>query len=153
MQDLRVHYQKIFQGLACAAWVLSLTTSCARQAEPATATTSAAPTQQSVPTAPAAVATRDPRHAVAKMQECRARLEAAVSQQLVSNASVDNGRPILWVGPAWKASPQAVQEQLVRDTACFFVSGDETRTIRFSLYDTATDQELSVWNHTHLVRP
>ena len=73
--------------------------------------------------------------------------------QVVSNASVDNGRPILWVGPAWKTTPPATQERVVLDTACFFVSGDETRSIKFSVYDTATDQELAVWNHTYLVRP
>lgn len=87
------------------------------------------------------------------MQACRARLEAAVRAKLISNASVDNGRPILWVGPAWKRSPQATREKLVRDTACFFVSGSETQTIRFSVYDTATDRELAVWNHTYLVTP
>ena len=76
-----------------------------------------------------------------------------MQQQIVSNASVDNGRPILWVGTAWKTTPAAMQQKVVRDTACFFLSGDDARTIRFSVYDTASDRELAVWNHTYLVTP
>ena len=48
----------------------------------------------------APVAPPDPAQAAARMQECRAKLEAGIPQGLVINASVDNGRPILWVGPA-----------------------------------------------------
>ena len=102
----------------------------------------------------AAAPTRpDRQRSLANMQGCRARLETAMRDQVVSNASVDNGRPILWVGPGWKATSPAIRDKVVRDTACFFVSGDETQTIRFSVYDMATDQELAVWNHTHLVTP
>lgn len=91
--------------------------------------------------------------AAARMQECRGALEAALQTGLVSNASVDNGRPILWVGPAWRSSNPAVKDAVVRHAACFFLSGDESRMIQFSVYEQATDTELAVWNRTHLVFP
>ncbi len=84
------------------------------------------------------------------MQECRASLEAALPTGLVRNASVDNGRPKLWVGPAWHQSTPAVKEALARETACFFLSGDESKTIRFSVYDD-NDREVAVWNLSQLV--
>ena len=86
----------------------------------------------------------------ARMKECRARLEAALSTDLVRNASVDNGRPKLWVGPAWHQSTLAAKEALARDAACFFLSGDESKTIRFSVYDDS-DREVAVWNLSQLV--
>lgn len=87
----------------------------------------------------------------ARFDECRRALEAAIPAGLVTNASVDNGRPKLWVGPAWRNATPAVQEALARDAACFFLSGDESGTIMFSIYDTANGRELAVWNRTHLV--
>lgn len=102
---------------------------------------------------PAAIAVPSAAQAAARMQECRAKLEAAIPLGLVANASVDNGRPIFWVGPAWRESTPEAKEELVRDAACFFLSGDESKTIKFSVYDTATDRELAVWNHTYLVFP
>ena len=87
----------------------------------------------------------------ARFQQCRQKLEAAIPTGLVTNASVDNGRPKLWVGPAWRSATPEVQEALARDTACFFLSGDESSTIKFSIYDTATGREVAVWNLTHLV--
>ena len=84
------------------------------------------------------------------MQECRASLEAGLPTGLVRNASVDNGRPKLWVGPAWHQSTPAVKEALARDAACFFLSGDESKTIRFSVYDD-NDTEVAVWNLSQLV--
>ena len=87
----------------------------------------------------------------ARFQQCRQALEAAIPTGLVTNASVDNGRPKLWVGPAWRAATPDVQEALARDTACFFLSGDESGTIKFSIYDTANGREVAVWNHTYLV--
>lgn len=88
----------------------------------------------------------------ARFQECRQKLEAAIPTGLVTNASVDNGRPKLWVGPAWRTATPDVQEALARDTACFFMSGDESDTIMFSIYDTANGREVAVWNRTHLVK-
>lgn len=86
----------------------------------------------------------------ARMQECRSNLEAALATGLVRNASVDNGRPKLWVGPTWHQSTPAVKEDLARDTACFFLSGDESKTIRFSVYDDS-DREVAVWNLSQLL--
>ena len=112
-----------------------------------------APAVSSAPAGTPAAAAPSKQQAAVRMQECREKLEAAVSLDLVGNASVDNGRPILWVGPAWRGSTREAQEELVRDAACFFLSGDESKTIKFSVYDTATDRELAVWNHTHLIIP
>jgi hypothetical protein len=84
------------------------------------------------------------------MQECRSNLEAALATGLVRNASVDNGRPKLWVGPAWHQSTPPAKERLARDAACFFLSGDESKAIRFSVYDDS-DQEVAVWNLGQLV--
>lgn len=84
------------------------------------------------------------------MKACRASLEAALPTGLVRNASVDNGRPKLWVGPAWHRSTPAAKEALARDAACFFLSGDESKTIRFSVYDDS-DREVAVWNLSELV--
>ncbi len=106
------------------------------------------------PPAPATVApliaTPDKATADARMRECRASLEAALPSGLVRNASVDNGRPKLWVGPAWYQSTPAAKEALARDAACFFLSGDESKTIRFSVYDDS-DREVAVWNLSQLV--
>jgi hypothetical protein len=85
------------------------------------------------------------------MQECRARLEAGIPSGLVINASADNGRPVLWVGPAWRKTPQQDKEALARDTACFFLSGDESKTLKFSIYDQATDREVAVWDRSRLI--
>lgn len=85
------------------------------------------------------------------MQQCRARLEAGLPGGLVINASVDNGRPILWVGPAWEKSRAEDKESLARATACFFLSGDESRTLKFSIYDQASDREVAVWDHSRLI--
>ena len=86
----------------------------------------------------------------ARFQQCRQKLEAAIPSGLVTNASVDNGRPKLWVGPAWRTATPEVQEALARDTACFFLSGDDSSTIKFSIYN-ANGREVAVWNLTHLV--
>ena len=106
------------------------------------------------PPAPAQVAppiaTPDKATAEARMRECRASLEAALPSGLLRNASVDNGRPKLWVGPAWHQSTPAAKEALARDAACFFLSGDESKTIRFSVYDDS-DREVAVWNLSRLV--
>ena len=109
---------------------------------------------QALPAAPkrtVAVAPPDPVQVAARMQECRAKLEAGIPSGLVVNASADNGRPILWVGPAWKKSTTQVKEALARDTACFFLSGDDSKTIKFSVYEQSTDREVAVWNLSHLV--
>jgi hypothetical protein len=102
------------------------------------------------PIAPAAIAVPDKATANARMKECRASLEVAMPTDLVRNASVDNGRPKLWVGPAWHHSTPAAREALARDAACFFLSGDESKTIRFSVYDDS-DREVAVWNLSQLV--
>ena len=93
----------------------------------------------------------NPAQAAARMQECRAKLEAGIPRGLVINASVDNGRPILWVGAAWRKSTQEAKESLARDAACFFLSGDESKTIKFSIYEQSTDREVAVWNLSRLV--
>lgn len=104
------------------------------------------------PPAAAAVAVPPDKAVVeARMRGCRATLEAAIAPGLLTNASFDNGRPILWVGPAWKGTTPAVRHALARDAACFFRSGDETRPIRYSVYDNASDREIAVWDYTHLL--
>ena len=105
-------------------------------------------------TAPARVATaapRSPAQVTARMQECRAKLEAGIPLGLVINASVDNGLPILWVGPAWQKSTREAKETLARDAACFFLSGDESKSIKFSIYEQTTDREVAVWNLSRLI--
>lgn len=99
----------------------------------------------------ATVAPPNPAQAAARMQECREKLEAGIPLGLVINASVDNGRPILWVGPAWRKSARETKESLARDAACFFLFGDESKTIKFSIYEQATDREVAVWNLSRLV--
>lgn len=142
-------------GIATAALLFALLPgACSRQADgpsplgsPAPAST-AAPTP--VPVVVPAPTARDKATVDARMQECRTRLEAGLSTGLVRNASVDNGRPKLWVGPAWHRSTPAAREALARDAACFFLSGDESKTIRFSVYDDS-DREVAVWNLSQLV--
>jgi hypothetical protein len=89
--------------------------------------------------------------AEARLRECSAALKAALKPGLLNNASFDNGRPILWVGPAWKQTTPAIRHSLARDAACFFRSGDESRPIRYSVYDQATDSEIAIWDYTHLL--
>ena len=141
-------------GAGCMACALLLSSACTGPSESTNPDIgSPAPAPKHVD-APVPTATPEQKQrALQRMQACRVRLEAAMKNQIVSNASVDNGRPILWVGAAWTTTAPAMQEKMVLDTACFFISGDDTRTIKFSVYDTATDQELAVWNHTYLVRP
>lgn len=105
-----------------------------------------------VPTpAPAASAPVNKAVAEARLRECSAALKAALEPGLLNNASFDNGRPILWVGPAWKQTTPAIRHALARDAACFFRSGDESRPIRYSVYDQATDREIAIWDYTHLL--
>lgn len=85
------------------------------------------------------------------MQQCRASLEAGIPAGLVINAAADNGRPILWVGSAWQGASKKDKESLARDTACFFLSGDESKTLKFSIYDQGTDREVAVWDRTRLI--
>lgn len=92
-----------------------------------------------------------PAQTAARMQECRAALEAGIPSGMVINASADNGRPVLWVGPAWEKSAREAKESLARDTACFFLSGDESKTLKFSIYDQATDREVAVWDRSRLI--
>ena len=89
--------------------------------------------------------------AEARLRECSAALKAALEPGLLNNASFDNGRPILWVGPAWKGTTPAIRHSLARDAACFFRSGDESNPIRYSVYDQATDREIAIWDYTHLL--
>lgn len=111
-----------------------------------------APATSSVaPPHPEAAAKPNPAQTAARMQECRAKLEAGIPSGMVINASADNGRPVLWVGPAWKKSAQETKESLARDTACFFLSGDESKTLKFSIYDQATDREVAVWDRSRLI--
>lgn len=120
---------------------------CSPEAGSPTATV-ASPSAPEKPAPP--IATPDKATAEARMRECRASLEAALPSGLVRNASVDNGRPKLWVGPAWHQSTSPAKEALARDAACFFLSGDESKTIRFSVYDDS-DREVAVWNLSQLV--
>jgi hypothetical protein len=99
----------------------------------------------------AKAAAPDPARTAARMQACRAKLEAGIPMGMVVNASADNGRPILWVGPAWQRSPVKVREALARDTACFFLSGDDSKTLKFSIYDQSTDREVAVWDRSRLI--
>jgi hypothetical protein len=104
-----------------------------------------------VPPPVADAAKPSPAQTAARMQECRTKLEAGIPSGMVINASADNGRPILWVGPAWEKSARQAKESLARDTACFFLSGDESRTLKFSIYDQATDREVAVWDRSRLI--
>ena len=148
MQPINEQRTRIGMGMAAAAFlfVLQLGACSPEAGSPATIAAS--------PPAPATVAPSivapDKATADARMRECRASLEAALPSGLVRNASVDNGRPKLWVGPAWQQSTPAVKEALARDAACFFLSGDESKTIRFSVYDD-NDREVAVWNLSQLV--
>ncbi len=108
-------------------------------------------TPAATPASTAKVAAPDPVRTAARMQECRAKLEAGIPTGMVINASADNGRPVLWVGPAWQRSPAKDKESLARDTACFFLSGDESRTLKFSIYEQSTDREIAVWDRSHLI--
>ena len=63
----------------------------------------------------------------------------------------DNGRPILWVGPAWQTSTRQEKESLARAAACFFLSGDESKPVKFSIYEQSSDREIAVWNLSRLV--
>ena len=82
---------------ACVAGVSLALTACSRSEEVATPAKAAA-SEVPVSSSPA------PDKAVveARLAQCRAALEAALEPGLLTNASFDNGRPILWVGPAWK---------------------------------------------------
>lgn len=132
-------------GVAAALFPLVFLLVACSPAADAPATSAAAP-------APAATAAPpSPAQAAARMQACKAKLEAGISAGLVVNASVDNGRPILWVGPAWKKSTRQGKESLARDAACFFLSGDESKTIKFSIYEQTTDREVAVWNLSQLI--
>ena len=131
-------------GMALAACLLGAC-SPGNDAPAPVATSPAPPVAAKAPVMAADKATTD-----ARMRECRANLEAGLSSGLVRNASVDNGRPKLWVGPAWHQSTRAAKEALARDAACFFLSGDESKTIRFSVYDDS-DREVAVWNLSQLL--
>lgn len=111
----------------------------------------APPTPVAAPASKAGIEAPDPAKTATRMQECRAKLEAGIPSGMVINASADNGRPILWVGPAWEKSAQQAKEALARDTACFFLSGDESKTLKFSIYDQATDREVAVWDRSRLI--
>lgn len=100
---------------------------------------------------PLLAAAPTPVQATARLGECRTQLEAALKQGTVTNASFDNGRPILWVGAPWKTATTETRVALSRQAACFFLSGDESKTIRFSVYDNDSDREVAVWNHDALV--
>ena len=131
--------------LAVAMIVTVTVTACspaANQAETSATTTNAPSLEQKPKPTKAAME--------ARFQQCRLKLEAAIPSGLVTNASVDNGRPKLWVGPAWRTATPEVQEALARDTACFFLSGDDSSTIKFSIYN-ANGREVAVWNLTYLV--
>lgn len=108
-------------------------------------------TPAATPASTAKVAAPDPARTAARMQECRAKLEAGIPTGMVINASADNGRPVLWVGPAWQRSPTKDKESLARDTACFFLSGDESKALKFSIYEQSTDREIAVWDRSHLI--
>lgn len=152
MHPAREQLQCTRVGIATAALMAALVSSaCSREAgntSPAAAPPPASSTAVPAP-APVSVATDKVVPGV-RMKECRTKLEAALSTDLVRNASVDNGRPKLWVGPAWHQSTPAAKEALARDAACFFLSGDESKTIRFSVYDDS-DREVAVWNLSQLV--
>lgn len=108
-------------------------------------------TSAAAPPHAADIAKPSPTQTAARMQECRAALEAGIPSGMVINASADNGRPVLWVGPAWEKSARKAKESLARDTACFFLSGDESKTLKFSIYDQATDREVAVWDRSRLI--
>lgn len=139
-------WRKQHTGFTVTCLILLLTACKPPDAGNATAS-STTPATLAAPTIPAPT----PEQAAARLQECRTRLQAAMSLNLVTNASFDNGRPILWVGTAWEASSLHEKEALAREAACFFLSGDESKTIRFSIYDNARDREVAVWNLSHLV--
>lgn len=139
-QPLKWHF-------AIAVGCLSLLLAACTPSDRPGAAASPVPATVAAPTVPVPT----PEQAAARLQECRTRLQAAMPLNLVTNASFDNGRPILWVGTAWEASTLHEKEVLAREAACFFLSGDESKTIKFSIYDNASDREVAVWNLSHLV--
>ena len=110
-----------------------------------------APAAAALAPAPAVTEPVNKAVAEARLRECSAALKAALEPGLLNNASFDNGRPILWAGPAWKQTTPAIRHALARDAACFFRSGDESSPIRYSVYDQATDREIAIWDYTHLL--
>ena len=143
-QDHAGSIAQTFRAIAAIAMVSSMLLACSPASNDSGAPAAA-------PQETKAVAPPDPAQLAARLQECRAKLEAGIPLGLVNNASFDNGRPVLWVGPAWKKSTTETKESLAHDAACFFLSGDESKTIKFSIYEQATDREVAVWDSSRLV--
>lgn len=110
--------------------------------------TSISPASVAPATAPVAIR---PANADARLEECRAKLKAAVPLDLITNMSFTDGHPKLWVGPTWHKITIDAKEGLAREAACFFLAGDETKAIRFPIYDGMTGKEIAAWNYTKLV--
>ena len=107
-----------------------------------------APTPPQAPQKPAEAAMPNK---VARLEECRTKLKAAVPLDLITNMSFDNGRPKLWVGRTWHKIDISAKEGLSREAACFFLAGDESKAITFPIYDGMTGKEIAEWKFTKLV--
>lgn len=113
-------------------------------------TPAAAPVAAASPAPQAAPAPVDRAAADARLESCRAKLKQAQEIDLLTNMTFEGGKPKVWVGRTWNDIPVDAKEGFAEVAACFFVAGDEGRTITFPIYDGRSGKQIATWRFTRL---
>lgn len=86
----------------------------------------------------------------ANFERCRSKLKAAAELGLLADMSFDDGRPRVVIGRTWYGIDHTAKTGLAETAACFFLTGDTTRAIRFDIRDNLTGNVVASWSGTRL---
>ena len=85
-----------------------------------------------------------------RLEECRAKLKAAVPINLLKDMTFKGGVPKVVIGPTWYKIDFNAKTGFARTAACFFLAGDESKSITFGVYDHMTGKKVATWEFTRL---
>jgi hypothetical protein len=85
-----------------------------------------------------------------RFEECRATLKQAVALRLLTDMGFDGPRPKFVVSRHWNALDFNAKSELTRTAACFFLTGDSSKSIAFDVRDSMTNRVIAKWRYTEL---
>lgn len=85
-----------------------------------------------------------------RLEDCRAKLKAAVPLDLLKDMTFKEGVPKVVIGPTWYKLDFDSKTGFAKTAACFFLAGDESKSITFGIYDNMTGKKVATWEFTKL---
>ena len=86
----------------------------------------------------------------ARLEECRSKLKAAASLDLLKDMSFSGGHPKVVIGRTWYTLDYGAKTGFAETAACFFLAGDTSKAITFPILDNMTGKKVATWKFTKL---